>query len=142
MAKVNGNLLEGTNAQVTNWIFTCLFWIISPIMQAISNNIIDNIKRLNFYGLIQDVFFDITLGFYIIYLLLQFFTTGFRKFMRFHSFKTVIKNNIENKFKIKFHGESYHYRTDMDSNGNERAYKVTTFNETIKFYSNQELIIQ
>ena len=133
MAKVNGNLLEGTNAQVTNWIFTCLFWIISPIMLAISNNIIDNIKTLNFYGLIQDVFFDIILGFYIIYLLSQFFTTGFRKFMRFHSFKTVIKNNIENKFKIKYHGEASHTETHRDSNGHETTYDVTTFNETIKF---------
>ena len=76
MVKVNGNLLEGEDAQFFNWIFTIIFWIVSAITISVSENIRDNIKRLNFYGLIiNSVAFDIILGLYIIYLLLQFFTT-------------------------------------------------------------------
>ena len=53
--------------------------------------------------------------------------------MRFHSFQTVIKNNLENKFKIKHHGKAWHIVTDTDSQGRETEHNVITFDKTIKY---------
>ena len=136
--KVNGNLLEGTDSQVINWFFTISFWIATIITLLVSENIIgnviENIKSLDVLGLIKNVGFDVIVGFYIIYLLFQFFTTGFRKFMRFHSFHTVLKNNIENKFKIKYHGVAWHTVTERDSDGNETTRDIITFDKKIEYF--------
>jgi hypothetical protein len=102
-------------------------------MIIISEEVRDKIKRLDFYGMIQSGLFYIILGFYIIYLLLQFFTTGFRKIYIYHSFKTVLKDNVENKFKIKYHGKAWHIETDTDSNGHQTKHENTIFNKAIHF---------
>ena len=53
--------------------------------------------------------------------------------MRFHTIYTVLRKNIENKFKIKYHGKAWHTEESTDSDGNTTQTTVTTFNETYEY---------
>ena len=133
MVQCPGNLLEGSDSNVFNWIFSVLFWVISTFIIIFSKSVQKGIKELDFNYLIKIHAFRAIIAFYSFYLLCQIFTTGFRKFMRFQRIRTVLKKNIENKFKIKYHGEAWHEEEREDDEGHKYTETVETFNETYKY---------
>ena len=110
MVECPKNLLEGEDSNMINWAISAFFWITSTSRIIFDKNVQKGIKSLDFNYLIGQASFTTILGFYSIYLLCLLFTTGFRKFMIFQSIHTVLRKNIENKFKIKYHGEAWHSR--------------------------------
>ena len=136
MVKCPENLLEGNYSNIYNWVASFLFWLISTIVLKEYKDVRKGIKELDFNYLIKIPAFRAIIAFYSFYLLCQIFTTGFRKFMRFQRIHTVLKKNIENKFKIKYHGEAWHMVEVQDDDGGSSQRKVRTFKETCEYEFN------
>ena len=64
---------------------------------------------------------------YLIYLILQFSTTGFRKFIKIKNIRDILKINIENKFSIKFNGQAWHIIKDT----HEKSRKMIIYDKKI-----------
>jgi len=133
MVNFNGNFLDGKDSNILNWFLSSLFWIITTIILIISKDIRTEIKDLDFKNLIDKGGFITIIVFYSFYLICQLTTTGFRKFITIHNIQKVLRENIEKKFEIKYHGESWHEVESTDSDGNTSTSIVTTFNETIEY---------
>ena len=133
MVNFNGNLLDGKESNIVNWIFSALFWIVTTFILIFSKDTRTGIKDLDFNSLIDNIPFRVIIAFYSFYLILQLTTTGFRKFITIHNIQKVLRENIEKKFKIKYHGESWHEVESTDSDGNTTTSTVVTFNQTVEY---------
>ena len=81
--------LDGTVSNGCNLVCLVILWL-----NLIGQICFNDYRKLEFYIFI--------IPYYSIYLIFQFFTTGFRKFMTVKNIGSVLKANIEKKFIIKF----------------------------------------
>ena len=107
--------LDGPVSQCLNLISLVALWF-----NLIGQICFNDYRKLEFYIFI--------IPYYSIYLIFQFFTTGFRKFMTVKNIGSVLKANIEKKFIINFDGEAYH-----EESGSEGKYNKTTYKQTIQY---------
>ena len=128
-----GNYIEGCGSCVANWALTIILWTTTIFISIFSKDFKKGIKNHDSDKLNHCFAFWLDFIVYLIYIILQFSTTGFRKFIKIQNICNVLKINIENTFEIKFHGKAWHEETDTDSQGNTTTHNVVTFNEKIKF---------
>ena len=133
MAKCCGNLLEGKESNIFNWIFTASFWIVTIHFLIFSKEVRIGIKNFDFENLINVDEFRGIIAFYSFYLICQLATTGFRKFIKIQNIRSVLKANIEKKFDIKYFGKSWHEEEDTDINGNSKKKTIVTFEKKIPY---------
>lgn len=124
------NYLDGKISNTANWFYTVLFWISIIGSIIFSKEFRNAIKNLDFN---KDFCHYIIMFFYIIYLITQLVTTGFRKFMRIQGIKAVLRKNIEQKFKIIFHGEAYHQESNTEENGTTTYYDSVSYERKFKY---------
>lgn len=129
MGKCHGNLLEGTGSNIFNCFSTIVVWLIILYVFLVSEDKLTYIKDGDILKLIKSPSFIILIVFYLFYLILQFTTTGFRKFIVVNSIHEVLRTNIENTFKIKYHGLAWHTYTTRNSQGNDEEQTVYTFDQ-------------
>lgn len=98
-------VIEGPIEIVINMGLSIFFWIYSIYIITQKNNV-DGLQ----------------IFLYFIYLIFQFTTTGFRKFMNIKTISNALKENIETKFNIKYKGKAYH-TTDSDEPIEEKTYE-------------------
>ena len=122
---MNINHLEGDKSNCFNVLYTFFFWAMVYCAFTDEKRKIDT---TNLNTVIHDSSFHIILAMYIVYLLMQFFTTGFRKFIQVQDISKILKVNIENKFRIIFKGKAWH-----EENRNGHNEDVTTFTKKIKY---------
>ena len=122
------NYLEGKLANSINFLYTVLLWLAFYFLLTQWNEF--NIFHFDVNVMLHDWTFYTSCILYLIYLILQFSTTGFRKFIKVQDIRTILETNIENKFSIKFQGKAWHF-TEEDMDGNRT--KINTFNKSIKY---------
>ena len=106
MVDNNKNLLEGPMADKFNCLCSIFLWLTVYILASTCSKF--QIVDLDVDVMIHDWTFYVDCGMYLIYLILQFSTTGFKKFIKTRNIRDILKINIENKFSIKFHGQAWY----------------------------------
>ena len=128
-----GHHIEGDNSIALNWVSSVLLWIAIILASYLSKDFRKEIKNMDFDKLSHDSCFWLIFILYALYLILQFSTTGFRKFIKITNIHNVLKANIENSFEIKFHGKAWDFEENTDSEGNTTTSKVVNYNEKINY---------
>ena len=125
--------IEGDDSIAINWLSSLSLWLVTILASYLSKDFRKGIINLDFDKLSHDSCFWLVFILYLLYLILQFSTTGFRKFIKIENIRNVLKTNIENSFEIKLHGKSWDFEENTDSEGNTTTSKVVTYNEKIKY---------
>lgn len=124
------NYLDGEISNIMNWFLTVLLWVLFTVFVIFFKDFQNAIKNLDFS---KDFLHYVIMMFYFLYLIAQLLTTGFIKFMRIQSIQSVLRKNIEQKFKIIFHGEAYHEESDTDENGNTTYHDKVTYERKFEY---------
>ena len=122
------NLLEGPKANQFNCLCTIFLWATIYILASTCSKF--KLVDLDVDVMIHDWTFYVDCGMYLIYLILQFSTTGFRKFIKTGNIRDILKINIENKFSIKFHGQAWYIMKEA----NNKSRKMITYDKKIIYH--------
>ena len=126
MVDCKRNLLEGPTADKFNWPCTIFLWLLVYTLASTCTKF--NLFDLDVDIMIHDDWtFYADCGMYLIYLILQFSTIGFRKFIKTKNIRDILKINIENKFSIKFNGQAWHIIKDT----HKKSRKMITYDKKV-----------
>lgn len=118
------NYLEGEDCSISilSYQLFCLIIYISYIYIYFYDK-----ENFNIFSII------ILLMFYISNIIVQFVSVGFRKFLCIQNLKSILYNNIQNKFTVTIKAESWHTTFEGENNTPTRH---TTFKEKVIFEFN------
>ena len=120
------NKVESYNIIACNFTATLVLWFFVGIL-IFYIKVRYGLENLNFDIVFHDLFFYPVLILYIIYLIIHFSSTGFRRIMQMGNLKYIIQNNIENTFSLHFNGSAWREEQRTDSDGDIEIVNIHTY---------------